>query len=305
MSPVFTGFFIYVLAFSGWAVWHARRRKKGRLPLGKDVKLLRSPGGYLEEQIELLNERLFDSLAAGVLLPPLIFCGLFVALGKGLQWGIPPATALPLLVLIVLGTCVSIWVRQRRFMGTMTNLRNHRLGLLGERTVAQYLGQLAAHGYHIYHDLPAEGRTGSFNLDHVVVGPSGLFVVETKTRRKPNAEAQNKDHKVVYDGKSLRWPQAAAKGGGLYEDKEALQQVQWQVDWLEKLVQKRLNLRVTATPVLVVPGWWIERQDKGPVRVVNEKELPNCIRGKSLLDTRTVDLIQRLLDNECRTVPFE
>ncbi len=52
-------------------------------------------------------------------------------------------------------------------------------GADGERRVATLLGQLPA-GWHAHHDrLLRPGRTQA-NLDHVVVGPSGVFLVDTK-----------------------------------------------------------------------------------------------------------------------------
>jgi len=57
-------------------------------------------------------------------------------------------------------------------------------GFDGERYVGEALTPLVAQGFEIYHDVPFEG----FNIDHVPVGPPGIFAVETKTRRKPGEQ---------------------------------------------------------------------------------------------------------------------
>lgn len=57
--------------------------------------------------------------------------------------------------------------------------RNVRLGLFGERAVADELDKLVGSGYRIFHDVPCLGATGPFNLDHVVVGKGGVAVIET------------------------------------------------------------------------------------------------------------------------------
>jgi hypothetical protein len=49
-------------------------------------------------------------------------------------------------------------------------------GARGEESVAVLLAGLPR-GYHVFHDFACGGRGG---IDHVVVGPGGLFAVETK-----------------------------------------------------------------------------------------------------------------------------
>ncbi|GAB3471588.1 NERD domain-containing protein [Kineococcus endophyticus] len=52
-------------------------------------------------------------------------------------------------------------------------------GAEGERLVAQTLGELETHGWHLLHDVHWPGRR-SANLDHVAVGPGGVVVVDAK-----------------------------------------------------------------------------------------------------------------------------
>jgi len=58
----------------------------------------------------------------------------------------------------------------------LTGLEGYFKGARGEEAVAAVLASLPA-GYHVFHDV-ACGEAGG--IDHVVVGPKGLFVVETK-----------------------------------------------------------------------------------------------------------------------------
>ena len=39
-----------------------------------------------------------------------------------------------------------------------------------------------------------------FNIDHVIIGPAGVYAVETKARRKPETGKGRSDARVVYDG---------------------------------------------------------------------------------------------------------
>jgi hypothetical protein len=52
-------------------------------------------------------------------------------------------------------------------------------GAGAETSVGETLEELSGHGFVVMHDI----QTGGANLDHVVSGPSGVFLVETKLRR--------------------------------------------------------------------------------------------------------------------------
>jgi preprotein translocase subunit SecG len=51
------------------------------------------------------------------------------------------------------------------------------LGAEGEETVATHLS-LLGYPYRVIHDVVLPGMTG--NIDHIVLGPNGVFVIETK-----------------------------------------------------------------------------------------------------------------------------
>ena len=68
-----------------------------------------------------------------------------------------------------------------RFLGGRFK-RDHRAweqGAEGEEIVGEILESLVADGWQVVHDV----SFGRGNIDHVVVGPGGLFTVETKSRR--------------------------------------------------------------------------------------------------------------------------
>jgi len=52
-------------------------------------------------------------------------------------------------------------------------------GRTGEMTVASILAPLMSEGYEVLHDLDI----GRGNVDHVVIGPTGIFAIETKAWR--------------------------------------------------------------------------------------------------------------------------
>jgi hypothetical protein len=52
-------------------------------------------------------------------------------------------------------------------------------GAAGERRTAHLLERLTGDGYVLFHDLAVPGNT-SANVDHLVIGPSGVFIIDSK-----------------------------------------------------------------------------------------------------------------------------
>lgn len=114
-------------------------------------------------------------------------------------------------------------------------------GLQAELYTAQELNRLMALGCTVLHDVPGE----RFNIDHVVIGPRAVYVVETKSVRKPKD-----DYKVIYDGERLHFPG--------FSDSKRLEQARRQAEWLAKHLRQVLNRPIPVVPALALPGWWIE-----------------------------------------------
>ena len=64
-----------------------------------------------------------------------------------------------------------------RLFGVRIDEPASREGTIGERGVGWWLGRLPE-GWFVFHDVPV-GHRGA-NIDHVVIGPGGVFTVNTK-----------------------------------------------------------------------------------------------------------------------------
>lgn len=62
-----------------------------------------------------------------------------------------------------------------------TDERNWRVGAQGEREVGKRLDRLRSKGWRVLHSIPV-GTHGS-DIDHLVIGPGGVFAINTKTHR--------------------------------------------------------------------------------------------------------------------------
>jgi hypothetical protein len=60
-------------------------------------------------------------------------------------------------------------------------LERHDRGATGEEQVGGLLGGMSGRGWHVIHDV----SLGRGNVDHVLIGPGGVFTVETKSRSGP------------------------------------------------------------------------------------------------------------------------
>lgn len=76
---------------------------------------------------------------------------------------------------------------EKKGLHTKKRAKDADRGAYAEEVVAEILKDLPV-GYHAFHDLAFDG----FNIDHVVVGPGGIFLVETKSHSgKVDARGEN------------------------------------------------------------------------------------------------------------------
>jgi hypothetical protein len=66
-----------------------------------------------------------------------------------------------------------------RALDAKTDERAYRVGSGGEESVGARLDKLTKHGWHVLHAVPV-GNRGS-DIDHVLVGPGGVYTLNTKT----------------------------------------------------------------------------------------------------------------------------
>ena len=79
-----------------------------------------------------------------------------------------------------------------------------------------------------FHDVVGLG----FNVDHVIVGPAGVFTVETKTWSKP----AKGDAKVVFDGERVRI-------NGFEPDRNPIVQAKAQARWLKEVLAESTGMK--------------------------------------------------------------
>jgi hypothetical protein len=287
------GAFVYVLLFMlavfAIGLW-SRRKRRERAPV--EFKLLRGPGESLKRKLAAFDEDLVLYVSLSALAPLLpAFATLYIISKFAPKTSVYLGLGIVGVVFLICAIMSGRWLWSRLLV-----YRNHKLGYLGERTVAEALMPLLRQGYQIFHDLPASAGDRKFNIDHVVVGPTGVFIIETKTRRKGRARPGYKDHEVIYDGQQLIWPWA--------EDRHGLAQAENEARWLSEWLNKLTGFEINAKPILALPGWYVKATARGTVNVVNAKGLCSAVRGRGqvVLNEEQIDIISRQVDERCRDV---
>ncbi len=238
---------------------------------------LRLPGQSLDERISELQEDF-----GNILVLPTCLTVLTV-----FEWTHWMTGSLPNPWVLTSATLLSIAYAWKKGKPLPERIGRLRFGLEGERAVGQMLECLRDKGYRVFHDIPGPG----FNIDHVLVGPAGVFTIETKTKSKPRDT-----HKIYYDGKTLRI-------GDQQVMDAPLAQARAQARWLTDQLNVGRKSTLTARPVVVFPEWYVVRTEQGnrsDVWVLNPKELKN--EFGSILDQEPSILSADLIDAAAHSI---
>ena len=288
-----------------WVKKRRREERKERPP--QREKLLRPVGYSAMCRIDALSEKWMSAAAQ--------------AIGSGTFFGLIAGTFYPLLAALALGqvTVRQVWstprldlviaaalvgliallwaVRAFQAVWRLTDeLRNWRFGLRGEQAVAESLADrgVAAAGYVAFHDVPGDGE---WNVDHVVLGPGGVFVLETKARPRRKGTRPQEEQDVFFDGKVLEFPWCY--------DRKAAEQVERNARWVREFLAGFGPKDLLAQPVIVVPGWYVKPKGNYPVKVMNAKYLVGYLKGaRRLFSPEQLETTIRRLDERCRVVEF-
>lgn len=154
---------------------------------------------------------------------------------------------------------------------TWPSLKNIGLGRAGEKYVGQWLEkELRPRGYQIVNDIPGDGH----NIDHVLVGPTGIYAIETKTVRKPARGRAN----VVSDDEIVTVH-------GLEPDRNPIVQAKAAAGELARIVRETTGREMFVRPVVLYPGWYVQQPPKPKVWVLNEIRLLGFLKHEEVVLT--------------------
>jgi hypothetical protein len=134
-----------------------------------------------------------------------------------------------------------------------------RRGAVGERRTARLLGPLERQGWAVLHDLTVPGSRA--NIDHLVIGPGGIFVIDSKHYR---------GH-LQLDPSGRLWH-------GRYPLAPTLRAVSFEADRAARVLP---DPGVAVVPILVVHGAQVPwgKVVTGGVPVLAARRLPRMLRA--------------------------
>lgn len=209
--------------------------KKGRSPLDRFAPL-RVPGQSISEQL--------DDLVSDHLLGPSMVA-LFAIVMAGMEWWRFYASAKPNPIVYSAVAVVSVVYAAIRIALARKRIRQLKLGRDGERAVAQQLEWLRRENFFVFHDVP----NGDANVDHLLIGPKGVFTIETKTLSKP----ERGECKITFTDGVIR-------ANGLALDRDPLVQAKAQASWMRAFLAEH-QFTASVWPVVLFHGWFVEPFD--------------------------------------------
>lgn len=180
------------------------------------------------------------------------------------------------------------------------DMRTSRLGLRGEQAVAEALHEVAAAGYRVFHDLPGHDICPSdakWNIDHVLVGLRGVFVVETKARMRRPGKGGMAPHELIVDGEKLKY----ASG----DDTKAIPQAKNNARTLARFLTMETGEPVTVDWLVVIPGYFVKADKANYAHVMNATSVARFLPGlPERIEPAQVRRIANAVDKKCRDVEF-
>lgn len=229
-----------------------------------EPKPIRQAGESIRNKLdEMWLDMFADQLAVGFVLIMSIFV---LWLGVIFDYTVKQAAFFTLVGLIYfLWLCVQFRKRKRVY-------GHYKKGLLGERLVEEQLDEIRKAGFDVFHDFILKDENCTENIDHIIVGPSGIFTLETKNWR---AKGAPQDDRITFDGETL-------KIGAHTQEEKVLKQPRRQAAKLQAILQP-----VTQDPLWVVPilCFWdryvqLTRFNPTGLQVLNQKGISSFILSR-------------------------
>lgn len=199
-------------------------------------------------------ERVSGALSAylsGALIFVLLFVVAYTFRAQELFSGYPRWQMYGLLAVAGIAACFAAWRLTHKLVWRQ-QLRLHRDANIA---IGHQLRQIAPGTSRVYHEV----STGAGVVDHVVVGPSGVYAVNVVPKRPArNGTVQLVDNELHFSTK---------------ESAKSIVETVGKASRLEREFRKLLGHKVRVRSVIAVPGWDIECQSSEKHLVVNERNL--------------------------------
>lgn len=272
--------FVFLLAAKSWQLV---ARTMSAHPNFPDA-IMREAAQRFRDELEILSRKQSSYLGAG-----LMFVFIFAVANtfevQRLFEGYPAWQLYLLLATFVAAAVFALY----RLVRTIREWRAVRFLRDANIAVGHSLQRIATGHGRVFHDV----ATSAGIVDHVIVGPSGIYAVNVVAHRAMRRESvQLSDHELQFkpDGHAIPIEDIAAK-----------------TTKLEQEFRELLRNSVRVRSVIAVPGWHAESQSNEGHLIVNERTLP-MLRGwrdeADYLMDEDVESLQKHLTTTCKRSPL-
>jgi Nuclease-related domain len=197
--------------------------------------------GRSPNSTQSLDEQI-DGLIHSFLKGPIVV-SFFFLLFAALEWlrYYRPYRPEPIVYSVVAG--IVLTAAAIRMLLLWPRMRALKLARDGEKAVQHFLEGLRQRGYCIFDHVVGKG----FNLDHVLIGPAGIFTVETKI----DGRVIRSNTPVIFDGDKIRL-------NGFEPERDTIVQAKRHANWLRVLLAESTGREFGVHPVILYPGCSVE-----------------------------------------------
>jgi hypothetical protein len=188
---------------------------------------------------------------------------------------------LPAVILVVVLVRIGGDLVEKKGLYVKKRAKDAERGAKAEEVVAEQLSDLPE-GYYDFHDVPFTG----FNIDHVVIGPGGIFMVETKSHAgKVSAEGD----RLLLNGKppqknflNQTWRQAYEMRDFLYLQTS----MEWKVNPILCFTRAFVTVRRPVKGVEVVRAGYLGKHIARQRATLSQEQIEKLVRVMEYRTTR-------------------
>lgn len=170
-------------------------------------------------------------------------------------------------------------------------IRRLQLDREGRLAVGRYLDDHASIEQKVFHDYEAAGD----RIDHVLVGPGGIYAINTLVVIGDAATAQSGEAVATVEGLELTERLHGRRRGA-----RDLREMANKAHWLHNQLATQGDVYVDVQPVVIVPGRRIDIKKAGDVTVMNERQIQSLLQRPRILTPSVFRKAIAILDRNGR-----
>jgi hypothetical protein len=195
-------------------------------------------------------------VSIGMWILPVGICGAYLAVR---YFGVARGGWVEITGLAIFALVLMLFVGSRRLR--MIGARNE-MSLVYDSRVAtrRVLDPLLKEDHYVFHDVVGE----QFCIDHLVVGPKGVFAIQTHAEPVTSLEQGLNVPIVTYNGRELLFPKGSDHGIA----ERARLNAQKLSHWINGQAEEQIAVRA----IVSLPGWTVRRTSSEGIPIINPKQ---------------------------------